>query len=140
MPTRGRQRSDRIYTPKDAPTTKPRPCVKTMLCDGEVPKSSAIRVICRWINVGDRVRAVVGASVRINVCVESLATCARVAENDVTILATKCQIKCAASRREIRGSTNRTFHRPESHNRGICDRVSQKTKFGAFYCCPTFLS
>ena len=31
--TKTRQRSERISKPNDAPKTKPRPCVKTMLCD-----------------------------------------------------------------------------------------------------------
>ena len=31
--TKTRQRSERICKPNDASTTKPRPCVKTMLCD-----------------------------------------------------------------------------------------------------------
>ena len=31
--TKTRQRSERICKPNDAPRTKPRPCVKTMLCD-----------------------------------------------------------------------------------------------------------
>jgi hypothetical protein len=38
LQTRTRQRSERIRKPNDAPKTKPRPCVKTMLHD-------------RWISV-----------------------------------------------------------------------------------------
>ena len=33
LQTRTRQRSERRFKPNDAPKTKPRPCVKTMLCD-----------------------------------------------------------------------------------------------------------
>ena len=35
--TKTRQRSERICKPNNAPRTKPRPCVKTMLVDIELP-------------------------------------------------------------------------------------------------------
>ena len=38
--TSTRQRSERICKPNDAPKTKPRPCVKTMLHDAELPVRS----------------------------------------------------------------------------------------------------
>ena len=45
LPTNARQRSERICKPNDAPRTKPRPCVKTMLCDPEAALRFAIREI-----------------------------------------------------------------------------------------------
>ena len=52
--TRTRQRSERICKPNDAPTTKPRPCVKTMLCGGTLSTNDAIgnRIPCPAVQIG----------------------------------------------------------------------------------------
>ena len=42
--TRTRKRSEQRGKPNDAPKTKPRPCVKTMLCVGELRKGLPGRI------------------------------------------------------------------------------------------------